>query len=260
MLGKSLAIIVASPRERSGTTLAARLFAEFFLLAGEKPLLFDTDTRKPKFSRYFPGQAEVADLERTRGQMSVFDRMAMQAYAPKIVDVAAYEFERLVRLMRETDLVPEAKARNVEPVLVYLPHYRAEDYERGLALREEFACPFVLIENAFVGEPGAALNSVNAYWTLKASPLHMRLAKLDGMNMSLLEDERLALGEFLKHSAAKPGAPSRPATPDLPLAYLSLAARSKIRAWLKPAMHEVARAVQMVQARLDTLPTEIEPL
>ena len=46
MLGKSLAILVVSPRERSGTTLIARLFAEFLRLSGENPLLFDTDAAK----------------------------------------------------------------------------------------------------------------------------------------------------------------------------------------------------------------------
>jgi hypothetical protein len=38
----------------------------------------------------------------------------------------------------------------------------------------------------------------------------------------------------------------------MPLAYLSLDARSKIRSWLKPSLREVQRVVQLVQARLDT--------
>ncbi len=87
MLGKSLAIIVVSPRERSGTTLIARLFAEFFHLSGDAPVLFDTDTVKQKFSKYFPGRAEVIDLESTRGQMSLFDRLPVRAHVPKFVDV-----------------------------------------------------------------------------------------------------------------------------------------------------------------------------
>lgn len=258
MLGKSLAIIVASPRERSGTTLLARLFAEFFLLAGDNPAIFDTDAQQPKLSKYFPGRAEVADLERTPGQMSLFDRLPLSAHAPKIVDVAHQSFSTFFNLMRDIDFIAEARANNVEPVIVYIPHYTADDFERGFRLREHFACEFVLAENKYVGSPPEGLHQVNAYWALKAHPNHMVLPVLDPMNMSLLEDERLSLGEFLRQSAPKgvPGTATQ--TSQLPLAYLSRDARLKIRDWLRPALHEVQRTVQQVQARLETPATEPE--
>jgi hypothetical protein len=78
MLGKSLAILVVSPRDRSGTTLIARLFAEFFRLSGDAPLLFDTDTLKPKFSKYFP-EAQVVNLDKTKGQMGLCVRMSRRS-------------------------------------------------------------------------------------------------------------------------------------------------------------------------------------
>jgi hypothetical protein len=251
MLGKSLAILVVSPRERSGTTLIARLFAEFFRLSGDAPLLFDTDAAKPKFSKYFPG-AELINLEQTKGQMRLFDTLPMRAHEPKIVDVTSRAFPTFFALMRDIDFVAEARANNVEPVIVYVPHYEAEDFERGFRIREHFGCEFMLAENAFLGVAPQSLHGVNAYWALKAHPVHMMIPLLDPMNMSLMEDERVSLAEFLKASAPGAAQPAAGEKANLPLAYLSLDARSKIRGWIRPSLREVQRVVQLVQARLDT--------
>jgi hypothetical protein len=256
MLGKSLAILVVSPRERSGTTLIARLITEFFQLSGDAPLLFDTDAVKPKLSKYFPGQAEIIDLENTRGQMSLFDRLPVRAHVPKIVDVTHRSFATVFKLMRDIDFIAEARSNNVEPVIVYIPHYETDDFERGFRIREHFNCEFVLAENAYLGKPPELLHSVNAYWALKAHPIHMMLTSLDPMNMSLLEDERVSMSEFLKLSSPKSAPPTPVQAAQMPLAYLSLDARSKIRHWLKPALNEVQRTIQIVQARLETPATE----
>jgi len=251
MLGKSLAILVVSPRERSGTTLLARLVAEFLRLSGEAPLLFDTDTVKPKFSKFFP-EAELVNLDKTKGQMGLFDTLPLRSHQPKIVDVTSRAFPIFFTLMRDIDFVAEARANNVEPVIVYIPHYEADDFERGFRIREHFGCEFMLAENAYLGIAPQALHSVNSYWALKAHPVHMMIPLLDPMNMNLMEDERVSLAEFLKASAPGSAPPTPGEKAHLPLAYLSLDARSKIRNWLKPALREVQRTVQLVQARLDT--------
>jgi hypothetical protein len=251
MLGKSLAILVVSPRERSGCTLIARLFAEFLRLSGENPLLFDTDAQKPKFSKYFP-EAEVVNLDKTKGQMGLFDTLPLRSHQPKIVDVTSRAFPTFFSLMRDIDFVKEARANNVEPVIVYIPHYEADDFERGFRIREHFDCEFMLAENAFVGSVPQTLHSVDAYWALKAHPVHMMIQTLDPMNMNLMEDERVSLAEFLKASAPGAATPAPGEKATMPLAYLSLDARSKIRNWLKPSLREVQRVVQLVQARLDT--------
>jgi len=255
MLGKSLAILVVSPRERSGTTLLARLFAEFFRLSGDAPLLFDTDAQKPKFSKYFP-EAELVDLGKTKGQMRLFDTLPVRAHEPKIVDVTSRAFPTFFSLMRDIDFVAEARANNVEPVIVYIPQYDADDFERGFRIREHFGCEYVLAENSFLGTAPQSLHGVNSYWALKANPVRLMIPLLDAMNMNLMEDERVSLAEFLKRSAPGAAQPSPGEKASMPLAYLSLDARSKIRNWLKPSLREVQRAVQLVQQRLDTPVTE----
>jgi len=255
MLGKSLAIIVVSPRERSGTTLIVRLFAEFFRLSGDAPLLFDTDAQKPKLSKYFP-EAELVNLDATKGQMRLFDTLPIRSHQPKIVDVTSRAFATFFTLMRNINFVSEARSNKVEPVIVYVPHYEADDFERGFRLREHFGCEFLLAENAFLGVAPQALHSVNAYWALKSHPVHMMIPVLDPMNMNLMEDERVSLAEFLKASAPGAVQPTPGEKAHLPLAYLSLDARSKIRNWLRPSLREVQRVVQLIQARLNTTVTE----
>ncbi len=251
MLGKSLAILVVSPHERSGTTLIARLFAEFFRLAGDAPLLFDTDASKPKLSKYFSGVEQV-DLGATKGQMRLFDTLPVRAHVPKIVDVTSRGFSSFFTLIRDIDFIAEARANNVEPVIVYIPHYEAEDFERGFRIREQFDCEFVLAENAFLGTPPQSLHGVDAYWALRAHPLRMMIPLLDTMNMNLMEDERVSLAEFLKVSAPGSAQPAAGEKTQIPLAYLSLDARSKIRNWIRPSLREAQRMVQLVQARQDT--------
>jgi hypothetical protein len=254
MLGTSLAILVVSPREGSGTSLIARLFAEFFHLSGYAPQLFDTDAAHPKLSRYFTG-AERVDLAKTRGQMQLFDTLPVRSQQPKIVDVAHRAFGAFFAQMRDIDFIAEARANNVEPVIVYIPHYEAEDFERGFRIREYFNCEFMLAENAFLGPAPQSLHSVNAYWALKAHPVRLQLPVLEPMSLSLLEDERVSIAEFLRTST--PGyVPQPQEKQQLPLAYLSLDARLKIRNWLKPTLREVQRAVQLVQTRLETPVTE----
>jgi hypothetical protein len=254
MLGKSLAILVVSPRERSGTTLIARLFAEFFRMAGSAPLVFDTDAARPRLSKYFP-EAELADLASTKGQMRLFDTLPVPSHEPKIVDVSARAFPDFFKLMRDIDLIAEARANNVEPVIVYVPHYKAEDFERGFRIREHFRCEFVLAENAQLGPAPQSLHSVNAYWALKANPARFQLPLLDPVSLNMLEDERVSIAEFLR--VAVPGfQPPAGEQPQLPLAYLSLDARSKIRGWLKPVMREVQRVVHLVQSRIETPASE----
>lgn len=251
MLGKSLAILVVSPRERSGTTLIARLFAEFFRLSGDAPILFDTDAARPKFSKYFP-EAELINLEQTEGQMRLFDTLPLRAHEPKIVDVTHRSFTTFFEQMRDIDLVKEARANNVEPVIVYVPQYQADDFERGYRIRDHFGCEFMVAESAFLGTAPQDLHSVNAYWALKGHAVRMKIPVLDPMNMNLMEDERVSLAEFLKATAPGAASPGEGEKTNLPLAYLSLDARSKIRSWIRPSLREVQRAVQLVQTRLDT--------
>ena len=50
----SLAAIVASLHGRTGKTLLARVLADYFVLAGNRPLVFDTDATEQTLHGWFP--------------------------------------------------------------------------------------------------------------------------------------------------------------------------------------------------------------
>src|SRR5205085_9030048 len=86
MRAKSLAAIVASLHARSGKTLLARVLVEHFILAGGKPLIFDTDAIERRLCTAFPYDAIVLDVTRVRDQMALFDTLAKPFAAGRVVD------------------------------------------------------------------------------------------------------------------------------------------------------------------------------
>jgi len=71
----------------------------------------------------------VLDIDRVRDQVSLFDRLAAPAAEVQIVDVATQAFRKFFDLMRESDYVAEARARNVETDFRSFAH-RLESGER----------------------------------------------------------------------------------------------------------------------------------
>src|SRR5919202_4274671 len=120
MNGRNLAVVVAALRPDSGTTLLARLFADYAILSREHPLIFDTDIIDCELSRYFPHSARLVDLDRVQGQMSLFDTLASSTLGTRVVDVTHRRMKKFFHLMHEIDYVAESRARGVEPVIFYI--------------------------------------------------------------------------------------------------------------------------------------------
>src|SRR5205823_3597935 len=97
--GRAPVIFVCSPRPRVGKTLVARLLVEFFLANHRRALAFDANPNDPALSEYLP--AEPATIADTPGQMALFDRLIVNDGTPKVVDLAADQFERLVAVLPE---------------------------------------------------------------------------------------------------------------------------------------------------------------
>ena len=71
----SVAAIVASLHGRAGKTLLARILADYFILSGRRPALFDTDATERMLHSAFPDDAIVVDLTEVRDQMILFDTL-----------------------------------------------------------------------------------------------------------------------------------------------------------------------------------------
>ena len=131
--------------------------------------------------------------------MSLFDRLAAPSAEVQIVDVATHSFKKFFDLMRESDYVAEARARNVETVIFYIPGRDAESYEEGARLLARFPdCAFVTAENENLGEIDKYARGGDGYFTLKQHERRMLIPRLDSLFALALAESKLSLADFLR--------------------------------------------------------------
>jgi hypothetical protein len=228
-------------RAGNGKTLLARALADYFLQSRESVEIFDTDALSPKLSAHFLGRSTVLDLDKVRDQMSLFDRLAAPSAQVQIVDVAARSFKKFFDLMRESDYVAEARARNVETVLFYIPGQDAESYEAGGRLLARFPdCAFVTVENENLGEIDKYARVGDGYFTLKQHARRMLIPRLDSLFALALAESKLSLGDFLR----EPPPERTPAHNSI--AYASPHMRAGIGRFAKSLFEQIERAMQGV--------------
>jgi hypothetical protein len=243
---KSYTYLIASPHGRTGKTLLARLFADYALLAHQNPEIFDTDAAERSLAAYFPTRATIVDLDRVPDQMKLFDTLTAPTPAPRVVDVMHRVFRKFFRLVQEIGYVAEARGRDIEPVIVYIPDRELASYEEGRLLRDHFKdCHFIVAENAIIGKPDRHVQQSEHYRSLMAHDLQLYMPALDPMFAGVIDDPRLSLSDFARETPV-----DRPLG-ELSLAYLSLEARAAIRGWLKEMFGELRRLGEVVKLRAD---------
>src|SRR5437762_12988044 len=104
----NFAIIVASARARSGKTLLSRLLAEHFILSGQQPIIFETDTTAAPLAARFPNDALALDIDRVTDQMALFDGVSAPGADARILDLSNASSKKFFDLMVESDFVREA--------------------------------------------------------------------------------------------------------------------------------------------------------
>jgi hypothetical protein len=244
---KSYTYIIASLHGRTGKTLLARLFADYTILSGQHPEIFDTDAVERKLTACFPGRAIPIDLERVPDQMKLFDTLTAPAAVPRIVDVTHRSFRKFFQLMQEIGYAAEARVKEIEPIIVYIPDREADSYEQGRLLRDHFKdCHFIVAENALIGKPDRQVQQSDHYKSLMGHDLNLYIPLLDPMFAGVVDDPKLSLSGFM----SEPAAERRP-TAELSLAYLSLEARASIGGWLKEMFGEIRRLGEVIKLRAD---------
>lgn len=243
-MAKNFTYIVCSLHGRSGKTLLARLLADYLILQGDSPDLYDTDAIEKKLSSFFPSNTIAVDIDKVLNQMQLFDALASAASAPRIVDISHQAFGKFFKLMQESGFVAEARERDNEPVIFYVVSREADSFTQGLALRETFRdCHFVVVENEQNGQPDRATQNSPDYQTLMQHDLRMRLPVLDPMFATVIEDPYLSLSGFMQDPPA--GMPAGRVS----LAYMSLEARNAIRGWMKLVNIEIHRIRETLRMR-----------
>src|SRR5215475_13283210 len=198
MPGASLAVMVASLHGRTGKTLLARALIDFFILSGGKPYIFDTDAVERGLHLLFPDAARLVDLTIVRDQMALFDTLAEPSCEMRIVDISHQSQRKFFELLRNTDFVLEARSHSVIPVIFYIPDVKADSFEAGVELRDNFPdCCFIVVENAFFKEPKRNVRDGPAYKTLMVPKRRFTMPKLADSVVDALEDRNLAISDFM---------------------------------------------------------------
>jgi hypothetical protein len=234
----TFAIIVASSRARSGKTLLARLLAEHFILGGMQPAIFDTDAAAPLVVR-FPYDASALDVDRVTDQMALFDGLSAPAANSRILDLSQRAYKKFFDVMLKSDYVSEARANGIEPAIFHIVGTDLESLERANDLRYEIGdCPFVVVENAALGEIKRSIQGSDEYRMLAELPTRMLLPALDRSFLEVIEETDVSLSEFMREPTRK----------------MSAETRTAIRSWMMQAMGEIHRVLKLIEKRDRLLP------
>ena len=238
----SCAAIVASRHGRTGKTLLARVLADYFLLSGNRPLVFDTDFTEQTLRAAFPFDSVVVDLTETRDQMTLFDNLATRAPEARVVDVSHYVFRKFFKLMDESDFVSEARARQIEPVIFYIADRNPDAYEEGRLLRDRFAgCALVLVENVFLGPIKERTLRSAGYRAFESHDLCMTLPLLDPQIADAIHDAEMSLSDVIRQPLSR--------SDEVAAGGLTFEHRAELRSWLMKTFRDIHRVTRAAEAR-----------
>jgi hypothetical protein len=242
----SFAAIVASLHGRTGKTLFARVLADYFLLSGNRPLVFDTDFTEQTLRASFPFDTVVLDLSETRDQMRLFDTVAARSPEARVVDVSHYVFRKFFKVMQDCDFVSEARERGVEPVIFYIANRNADAYEEGRQLRERFpGCALVLVENVFLGPLKEQTLRSAGYRAFDSHELCMMLPLLDPAAAAAIQEAEISLSDVITRPLSR--------SDDSAFGGLSFDQRAEMRSWLMKVFRDVHRVTRAAEQRASSL-------
>lgn len=142
--------VVASPRPRLGKTLIARLLLEF-VRKNRRPLVgYDINPREPALAERFPKLVWPVDIAQTRGQMELFDRLLADETSCKIIDLGYGQFDQFFAVMQEIGFVPEARRRDIEPIVLFVADPSDATARSYAELQRRLAATFVPVYNESV--------------------------------------------------------------------------------------------------------------
>jgi hypothetical protein len=194
--------IVASPRPRVGKTLIARLLVEFLRTSDRALAAYDLDPREPTFASHFPRLVRTVDIDDTRGQMALFDRLVAGTSLTTVIDLGYGAFEKFFAVMTEIGFVREAQRRQIAPVILFVTDSSASTVKAYGDLRSKLeATTFVPVHNESV----SVMYSKEDFPPTRAQYGVIRIPRLSPIVRGVVDRPSFSFGEYLTD---RPGGPT----------------------------------------------------
>jgi hypothetical protein len=136
---RTLLYIVVSPRPQVGKTFLARLLTDFLRLDGGSVRAFDVDTEGERLTDHLPDVAVAATVADIRGEMALFDRLILDDYVAKVVDLGAPAYGRFLTIMEEIGFIAECNRRGIEPTFLFAADEHPASIAAYAKLQQRFA-------------------------------------------------------------------------------------------------------------------------
>jgi hypothetical protein len=162
-------IAVCSDQARNGKTLVARLVADYLILAGRNPLIFDADPHNDGIKLWFPERAFPVELGKTMGQIQLFDRILGLRilglpYRDHVIDIPAPLYEKFVSTVTQIEFIAEAQARNFATAAFFVIDRSAGTLDAAKEARDMLKLDaFWPVRNAAIGDPTSEGHSLGAF-------------------------------------------------------------------------------------------------
>lgn len=214
MKHRTFVYIVCSPHRHVGTTVTARLLADYFAYNNRPFQAFDTDPHESPLAVCFPREAKVADVNAIQGQITMFDQLLVHDEIPKIVDLWHHSYRQFFALTREIGFFEEAQRLSVAPILLFVADRQPSSVEAAQMLMRQ--CPDLGM--VIVNNEGAAPLGAEVYDHLARYPSErtFQIPALDPAFRQTLDDPNFSLSRFLV----------------APPTNMSIVLRSGLRGWL----------------------------
>jgi hypothetical protein len=144
--------IIASDQTRNGKTLLARMLADYLLLDGRDPFLFDTDTPDVPLRGYFPGRTQIAEFGHVQGQIRIFDTILASTGRDYIIDLAARDRLSFFEKATEMAYASELSTLGYQVMVFFIVDHNLDSLNAFKPLTRSFAADLIVpVRNAFVG-------------------------------------------------------------------------------------------------------------
>jgi hypothetical protein len=130
--------VIASPRPATGKTFLTRLVADFLRMDGGAVEAFELSPGDATLADHLPTFTALADLDSTRAQMALFDRLIQADGVAKVVDLGHLAFARFFALFGEIGFVEEARRRALEIVVLFPAEPHANSVKAYADLQRAF--------------------------------------------------------------------------------------------------------------------------